>query len=52
MIFTRILETTVLGISGFHADCADCPSWRCHRRPHDTIDAAIRCAKRHQTNNH
>ena len=52
IIVTRILETTVLGISGFHADCTDCPGWRCHRQLHDSIDTAIRCAERHQATKH
>lgn len=48
----RILETTVLGISGFHADCTDCPDWRCHRTLHESVDTAIRCAERHQAARH
>lgn len=42
-----VVATRVCGIDAFHAVCLGCAGWRCHRRPHDTEDAALRCAERH-----
>lgn len=42
----HIVQQDVAGISAFHAHCPAC-EWRCHRKPHGTVGAAIRCGERH-----
>lgn len=42
-----VVATNVCGIDAFHAVCLGCADWRCHRQPHATEAAAIRCAQRH-----
>jgi hypothetical protein len=47
-----IIETTFSGIPAWHAECEQCPDWRCHKHAHNTNKTAVKCGERHLNQTH
>lgn len=50
VVLVAVLETAVLEVPAWHADCTGCPGWRC--QAHDDAEIALRCAQQHATRKH